>query len=53
MLKIENKSKDTIKSYSFKLENGKSIIKTKKDFPISKTIEIKRNKYVETITRNN
>lgn len=42
MLKIENKSKDTIKSYSFKLEkNEKSIIKTEKDFPISKAIEIK------------
>lgn len=42
MLKIENKSKDTIESYSFKLEkDGKSIIKTEKDFPISKTIEIK------------
>lgn len=42
MLKIENRSKDTIKSYSFKLEKGeKSITKTEKDFPISETIEIK------------
>lgn len=42
MLKIENRSKDTIKSYSFKLEKGgKSITKTEKDFPISKIIEIK------------
>lgn len=42
MLKIENRSKDTIKSYSFKLEkDGKSITKTEKDFPISETIEIK------------
>lgn len=42
MVKIENRSKDTIKSYSFKLEKGeKSITKTEKDFPISETIEIK------------